>query len=91
MNEMYLVQYSVGDWDSYTVNIFVTDNEELAKLYVEKFRTKLKKWKDYYSKMFGIDSDLFCLEDELQNKHYNRFCQIMNTNNAYYLKIELRS
>jgi hypothetical protein len=90
MREIYLVQYSVGDWDSYTVNIFVTDNEELAKLYVEKFRTKLKKWKDYYSKMFGIDSDLFCLEDELQNKHYNRFCQIMNTNNAYYLKIELR-
>jgi hypothetical protein len=90
MKEMYLIQYSVGDWDSYTVNIFVTDNEELAKLYVEKFRTKLKKWKDYYSKMFGIDSDLFCLEDELQNKHYNRFCQIMNTNNAYYLKIELR-
>jgi hypothetical protein len=90
MKEMYLVQYSVGDWDSYTVNIFVTDNEELAKLYVEKFRAKLKKWKDYYAKAFSIDSDLFCLEDELQNKHYNRFCQIMNTNNAYYLKIELR-
>jgi hypothetical protein len=90
MKKMYLVQYSVGDWDSYTVNIFVTDNEELAKLYVKKFRTKLKKWKDYYAKAFGIDSDLFCLEDELQNKHYNRFCQIMNTNNAYYLKIELR-
>jgi hypothetical protein len=90
MKEMFIVQYSVGDWDSYTVNIFVTDNEELAKLYVEKFRTKLKKWEEYYAKMFGIDSDLFCLEDELQNKHYNRFCQIMNTNNAYYLKIELR-
>jgi hypothetical protein len=40
--------------------------------------------------MFGIDSDLFWLEDYVQNKHYNRFCQIMNTNNAYYLKIELR-
>jgi hypothetical protein len=90
MKKMYLVQYSVGDWDSYTVNIFVTDNEELAKLYVEKFRSKLKKWKGYYAEMFGIDSDLFCLEDYAQNKYYDRFCQIMDTNNAYYLKIELR-
>jgi hypothetical protein len=90
MKEMYLVQYSVGDWDSYTVNIFVTDNEELAKLYVEKFRTKLKKWKDYYVKMFGIDSDWIYSEDNVQNKHYNRFCQIMEVNNAYYLKIEIR-
>ena len=47
---MYLVQYSVGDWDSYTVNVFVTDDEEYAKTYVEKFRTKLKKWKNHYEK-----------------------------------------
>jgi hypothetical protein len=90
MKKMYLVQYSVGDWDSYTVNIFVTDNEELAKLYVEKFRAKLKKWKDYYTEMFGVDSDWIYSEDNVQNKHYNRFCQIMEVNNAYYYKIEIR-
>jgi hypothetical protein len=90
MKEMYLVQYSVGDWDSYTVNVFVTDDEEVAKAYVEKFRTKLKKWKDYYEKMFGVDSDWLYSDSSLESKHYNRFCQIMEVNNAYYLKIEVR-
>jgi hypothetical protein len=90
MKEMYIVQYSVGDWESYTVNVFITADEEVAKAYVEKFRTKLKKWKDYYKEMFGADYNFFYLEDNVQNKHYNRFCQIMETGNAYYLKIEVR-
>jgi hypothetical protein len=90
LGEMYIVQYSVGDWESYTVNVFVTADEEVAKAYVEKFRSKLKKWKDYYKEMFDAESNFFCLEDYVQNKHYNRFCQIMETGNAYYLKIKLR-
>jgi hypothetical protein len=88
MKEMYIVQYSVGDWESYTVNVFVTADEEIAKAYVDKFRAKLKKWKDYYKEMFGLGWRH--LEGNVENKHYNRFCQIMETNNAYYLKIELR-
>lgn len=90
MKEMYLVQYSVGDWDSYTVNVFVTADEEIAKDYVEKFRAKLKKWKNYYEKIFGVDGYWIYSESILENKHYKRFCQIMEINNAYYLKIELR-
>lgn len=90
MKEMYLVQYSVGDWDSYTVNVFVTDDEEVAKTYVEKFRSKLKKWKNHYEKMFGVESDWLYSEGGSESKHYNRFCQIMEINNAYYLKIEVR-
>jgi hypothetical protein len=88
LGEMYIVQYSVGDWESYTVNVFVTADEEIAKAYVEKFRSKLKKWKDYYEKMFG--PGWRHLGGDVENKHYNRFCQIMETNNAYYLKIKLR-
>jgi hypothetical protein len=88
MKEMYIVQYSVGDWESYTVNVFVTADEEIAKAYVDKFRAKLKKWKDYYKEMFG--PGWRHLEGNVENKHYNRFCQVMETNNAYYLKIKLR-
>jgi hypothetical protein len=90
LGEMYIVQYSVGDWVSYKVNVFVTTDEEVAKAYVEKFRAKLKKWTDYYEKIFGEYGEWLYSEDKLENKHYNRFCQIMETNNAYYLKIKLR-
>jgi hypothetical protein len=80
MKEMFLIQYSSGQWeDYYTVNVFVTEDEELAKSYVNKFRAKLKKWKDYYNS-----------KDSIRDKHYDRYCQIMETNNAYYLKIEIR-
>lgn len=49
MKKMYLVEYSSGQYEDYrTYQIFVTDNEQVAIAYINKFNAILKKWQEYY-------------------------------------------
>ena len=83
---MWVVKYSTGSYDDfYTVNVFVTTNEETAQAYCEKFNRILTKWKDYWDTIVNEDN---CLGDDEYNFH--RWCRISGMNLAYYDKIQIR-
>ncbi len=87
---MYLVYYSQGVWDDYVkLEIFVTMDQAKAQAYVDKFNCLLNKWKSYFSKMEGID-DAWLLMHLHSNEKLMRASQIINTNQAYVEKIEVR-
>ncbi|CAK0748783.1 conserved hypothetical protein [Gammaproteobacteria bacterium] len=83
----YLVSYSTGQYeDHYTVNVFVTNDENKAKKWIEKFNRILKSFIEN-NNPFDNDSD------ELENIPYekiNRWYYISEINNAFYNIIELR-
>jgi hypothetical protein len=73
---MFIVKYSKGDWEGLSeIDIFITENEEYAKAYVEKFNTKLDHWQDYY---------------ENKCDSISRKWDILNITGCYYQKIEMR-
>lgn len=83
---IYLVRYSSGCWDNhYKVNIFVTYEEEKAKAYVEKFNTKLAKWKKYWTSL--VNEDDFWEDNSID---FHRYSTVTETNEAFYTKIEIR-
>lgn len=83
---MFIVQYSTGCYDDYMRhNIFVTENEEVAKAYVEKHNKVLTKWQKYWEQFENADH---WMEDETRD--WNRWYEITNRNVAYYDKINVR-
>jgi hypothetical protein len=85
-SEMILVYYTTGCYDDFTrITIFVTEDEELAKRYVEKFNRILKYWKDYWYTIVNEDN---WLEDDEYD--FIRWNQVTETNQAYFEKIEVR-
>ena len=85
-SEMFLVYYTYGGFDDFTrISIFVTEDEELAKRYVEKFNRILKYWKDYWNTI--VNDDNWLDNDEYD---FRRWYKITETNEAKYKKIEVR-
>ena len=88
MKKIFIVEYSTGDWDDYCVNtIFATTNEKTAIDYVMRFNRIVEKWKTYF-KQFK-DEDGYLINDDFPI-NYDRYCQIMDVNRAYYCEIETR-
>jgi uncharacterized membrane protein len=90
---MYLVSYSTGHYsEPDVIHLFVTDDEAKAKSYVEKFTTKLNKWKNYYAEMFGHNQDWSHSYRVIlgMSREYPRYKQIMNVNDAYCSKVNVR-
>jgi hypothetical protein len=82
----WIVKYSTGSWDDFMhCNLFVTENEELAKAYVEKHNKMLAKWQKYWEQFENEDQ---WMED--QTKDWNRWNKIVNRNVAYYDKIDVK-
>lgn len=76
---MWIVRYSRGSWDDFVrINVFVTTDEEKAKAYCEKFNRILTKWKEYWGQI------------EETEYNFNRWNEVLETNNSYYDKIEIR-
>ncbi len=83
---MYLVSYSEGAWDNHhVINLFVTESEETALKYQEKFNTMLYKWKGYYNSLrWGKDWEL-----RLNNPDFEiRYRAIMETGKCRVNKIK---
>ena len=84
--EMYIVKYSFGhSLDNGAAILFVTDTEQKAKNYCNKFNRILKKWKKYHNK---CAKQLWLRNDDF-NK-FERWYQLKMINECFYNKIELR-
>lgn len=82
---MYIVKYNYGSYDDFTrINVFVTNDEEKAKAYVEKFNAILKKWKEYWKQYENEDG---WMEDE---DKFQKWLRIADMGKAYYCEIEVR-
>jgi len=85
---MYLVYYSTGSYDTAFDNyVFVTESEEFAINYVNKFNDRLFYWKKYWKDLLDCNNEDLM---EMIDKHYNRYSQILDTYTAYYKAIEKR-
>ena len=89
---MYLVKYSKGSWDDYfEVPLFVTESEDIAKEYVDKFNTILKKWKSFFE---DTKPDIISLSSEDYNAFYDkypilyRYYDVTEINGAKYEQIK---
>ena len=81
---IYLVSYSSGEaWaELQIVDVFTTHDEIKAKAYVDKFNAKLAKWKRHFKPLH--------VQEEAWETDNPRYYQIMETNKAFYTKIEVR-
>lgn len=78
---IWIVQHSTGDWDNYAlINLFITESEDVAKTYVNKFNEVLDKWKKHMDVTWRENS----------NYNFERWNTIENTNPSWYDKIEIR-
>lgn len=83
----YLVKrYCGGPYDHYSVNVFVTDNESLAKKYVDKFNRILKKLKKHYEKFETKNGGI---ADDFEEK-YDSWEEIRRVNKCYYEEVSFR-
>ena len=98
-NKVYLVQYSEGYWEErFFVDIFVTENEEVAKKWCEKFNKLLEKWRTFYTTTLYTNDFKYTdnwpeqkVDITNENIHlWNRFNQLFEINNAFYETIEIR-
>ena len=80
-NKHYLVSYSTGMYDDFQIHIlFVTEDEELAKKYCEKFNSIRERWFGYYKELLIKDSPL---------KNWER-AGFLEINKCFYKEIEKR-
>jgi hypothetical protein len=81
---IYLVSYSQGEsWaELEIVDVFTTHDKIKAKAYVDKFNAKLAKWKRHFQPLHVAEEAW-----EIDNP---RYYQIIETNKAFYTKIEVR-
>lgn len=79
---MFIVCYYNDLYDSCN-DIFVTENEQTAIDYCNRFNSKLKKWKEYVSQ---FDDD----KDEVPEHLYHRYHEIKYASDCYYYEIEKR-
>jgi len=90
---MFLVKYSSGSYDDwYEIAIFVTQSEDVAKAYVEKFNNLLEKWKPIVEEGQNKNRDL-----EYKKSDFSEYCtigfryyDITEINEAKYELIEER-
>lgn len=81
MKKMYLVEYSSGQYEDYrTYQIFVTDNEQVAINYINKFNAILKKWQEFY----------FEYSNNPDNPYHQREYDLFEVHGATKTEIEVR-
>lgn len=87
-NKHYLVSYSTGSYDDFRINnLFVTENEEYAKKYCEKFNRILNKWRPYFLEVYNnYDWE----NDENNDSHYDKSEVFIEINQCFYNEIEMR-
>lgn len=87
----FLVYYEAGYMDFYREEVlFVTFEEGKAKLFVQKFNSKLASWKQYYSQF--EDEDGF-LKEEFWSSHeviFRRWHKITDINQAVYKEVKVK-
>lgn len=87
-NKIYLCKYSSGSYDDYGEwDVFATFDKDKAQKWVDKFNTKLEKWKEYMISQrdpddFGGDWPKFPLR--------RKYWKIIETNEAFIEEIEIR-
>lgn len=89
---MYLVKYSKGSWDDWhEVNVFVTESEEVAQEWIEKFNNKLEVWSEFFRSLRyeGLSIEA---SDALYDTHpiVLRYYDVVEINSASYELIEKR-
>lgn len=90
MATMYVIYKCCGYMDDYHQYAYaVTNDEEKAKTFVEKYNTKLDRIKKRIDELFPVDEDGMrtSLYDEEVNHAYMYF-QVLDQNHAFYRKIE---
>ena len=86
---MYIIKYTSGSYDSFHIGVlFVTENEELAKLYCEKANRILKSVKEF---MVLIDEKLDQdIERDKYIKLWSKYYNFEEVNSITYESIEVR-
>lgn len=85
-NKIYLCKYSSGSYDDYGEwDVFATFDKDKAQKWVDKFNTKLEKWKEY---MHSHRPDY--LEEWDYFPVCDRYWQIVEMNEAFIEEIEIR-
>jgi len=100
---MYIVRYSIGSFDDFTVNnIFVTKDKALAESYVIRFNDVMKMYKDFYKKFTyhrypymleepeykDSDDDYGLLSEHIE--YYDRWEELIDFNECFFEEIEVR-
>lgn len=75
--------------DSFRFIPFITDDEDYAKAYVEKFNRLIPKAKERYRKL--EDDFNIWLKDEYEDEYGERYNYVRNLAPCMYTKIEFRS
>lgn len=93
--DFYIVGYFGGDWESdFTIVQFVTENEELAIKWKEKYDRLLYKMEQFYRSKLPLDESEIpkLTKDDRENCEvfYSKYGKIEDTIGAYYEKKELR-
>lgn len=82
---MYIVKYSIGEWDDYRENtIFVTSNKEFAENYVNKLNSLVEKWVSFYESIRSSKYDRF------MEVFFDRWFQLEDFNYSWIEEIEVR-
>ena len=89
---MYIVKYSRGCYDDYSVvTLFVTDDKETAENYEEKFNNLLSKLKEhYYNKYEKDDHGIQTIKYEYVTDKFESWHVISEINKCFFHEIEKR-
>lgn len=89
---MYIVKYCGGEYEDYYIkDIFVTNDENIAIKYANKFNSIIEKWKKHY-KQFEEERHGMTnwIKREFIEQHYYRWSLLRDITECYYEKIEVR-
>lgn len=89
--EMFAIYKCKGSWDDYHQYVCaVTEDEEKAKEFVQKYNSKLKRIKEKLYIMFPADESGMregLYEDELN--HLRMYHQVLDQNETFYVKVDV--
>ncbi len=87
----YVCSYSTGEYDDYREkNIFVTNNEMLAKLWVYRMNKIIPKVKERYENIYKLLEEQGRIMSFYQHYDTDNRYESCTFNNARYDKIEFR-
>lgn len=84
---MFLVKYSGGGIDDpFSINIFITSDQDIAEKYVKKFNDILARWKQYYKKF----EQQGVIADEFVQEYGDRWWRLYDIKRCHYEIIQVR-
>lgn len=91
---MFIIKRSEGSWDDYfEKDIFITEDEEVAKKYCEKANSLLPKLKEFYNQLDEETDNMDEFTEDkkkLITKLWIKYKGFNDISNWFYKKIELR-